>query len=88
MDEGTEVVILEKECDKAYMNITNFDKWLVAVIITFIVIIIMSPAAFIITNSITSYVGFRTATKHGASTLAGLFIHALIILIIIRLLMH
>ena len=88
MDDNKEVVILEKECDKAFMNITNFDKWLVAIIITFIVFIIFSPAAFFVTNSITRYVGFATATKHGAATMAGLFIHAIVVLIIVRLLMH
>ena len=72
-------------CKKLY---TDRDKWIVAVISAVLFLIIASPFMYNFTNSITSSFGLVLADSRGYPLMSGLLVHALIFLLIIRLLMR
>jgi hypothetical protein len=82
-----EVVVVEKPCDRAG-GVSNVDKWIIAAIIAVIFIVLACPLAFRLTNALFSPLGFPTSSKKGRPTLLGLFVHAVIFFVVIRLLMH
>jgi len=81
------VFIIEKRCDEKGMRITSFDKGLIAIIITLVVILIMLPMTFKLTNRGARVFKLRTTTDNGVPTSLGLLVHGIVLLIVIRLLM-
>lgn len=82
------VFIVEKRCDEKGMRITNFDKMLIAVIIGIIFFILASPLLFKLTNRATSLVGVRTIKDNGNVSTAGLILHTIVFIVIVRFLMY
>jgi len=83
----SDVVVVEKPCDRA-TGVSNMDKWIIAAIIAIIFILLASVWAFWGSNFLFSKLGLPTVTKHGKPTLVGLVVHAIVFVIIVRLLMH
>lgn len=65
----------------------NIDKWRVAIIIGIIFIILTAPIIFGFSNSIFSKVGLSTCDNKGRPTLLGWLLHAIVFIIIVRVLM-
>lgn len=78
--------ISAKACEKLY---TNKDKWLVSLLASLLFLLIASPWAYRVTNSIFEGIGLKTAKdKDGCPTGTGLLIHGLVFLFIVRALMR
>ncbi len=82
------VIIIDRNMEEKGMRVTNFDRWLIAVIIAIIFFILALPFVFGLTNKATKLMGFTTVTAEGTPNLVGVIIHTIIFLILIRLLMH
>ena len=82
------VIIIDRNMEEKGMRVTNFDRWLISIIIATIFFILALPFIFGMTNKVTKVVGLNTITENGTPSLLGVFIHAIIFLILIRLLMH
>lgn len=82
------LLILEKNPDDSGSRVTGIDKILVTVIIGIVFFILALPFVFKLSNYGTSIVGVKTVNSHGTPTLLGVFIHAIIFIIIVRLLMQ
>ena len=72
-------------CKKPY---TDRDKWIVSIISAVLFLIIASPFMYSLTNSLTSSFGLILADSRGCPLMSGLVVHALIFLLIVRLLMR
>jgi hypothetical protein len=83
----SDVVVVEKPCDRV-TGVSNMDKWIIAGIIGVLFILLASSWAFMASNFVFSKLGMPTVTKHGRPTIIGLVLHAIIFVIIVRLLMH
>lgn len=83
----SEVVVVEKPCDKAG-GVSNIDKWIIAGILAAVFILLVLPWTFRLTNVVVGWIGFKTVDKKGRPTIAGIIIHAVIFFLIVRLLMH
>jgi|SRR5579885_2397340 len=82
------IFLLDKENKKSPMRVTSLDKWIIAVIITIVSIIIYLPFTYRLTNRVVGVAGFKTTKDTGIPNLFGIILHAVIFIIIIRLLMH
>lgn len=67
---------------------TSKDKWMAAVIATVLFFILASPFLFGVTNSVLSIVNIHTTNSSGCPNLGGLILHAVIFIVIIRILMR
>jgi hypothetical protein len=65
----------------------NIDKWRIAIIIGIIFIILTSPIIFGFSDNIFSKIRISTCDRKGRPTLFGWLLHAIIFIIIIRILM-
>lgn len=83
-----QVIIIDRNIEEKGMRVTNFDRWIIAVIITIIFFILALPFVFGLSNKVTRLVGVNTVNEMGVPSLVGIFIHTIIFLILIRLLMH
>lgn len=83
----SEVIVVEKQCGKTG-GITNSDKWVIAIIIGIIVLILFSPFFFRLTNYLFRGFGLPTCTPDGKPTIAGLIIHTILLIVLVRILMH
>jgi hypothetical protein len=75
------------DCHKPY---TNRDKWAVAITFGLLFLVISSPYTYGLSDALFSTIGLDTAhsTSYGAvPTVIGLIIHAIIFVLILRLLM-
>ena len=70
------------------VRLSDTDKWLAAVIIGVVFLIIASPIIFKFSNSIFKYIKLPTIRGNGMPTIFGLLIHTLAFILIVRLLMH
>lgn len=68
-------------------EIDDGEKWLIAILIGVIFLIISSPFIYRLSNSTLGYVGLRTTDKAGHPIVFGWVIHAVAFIIIIRLFM-
>lgn len=84
---ATEIVVVEKPCEKNG-GVTNKDKWIIAIIIGLLVFIIFSTFFFRLTNYLFKGFGLPTCDATGKPTLAGLIIHSILVVILVRILMH
>jgi hypothetical protein len=82
------VIIIDRNMEEKGMRVTNFDRWLIAIIIAIIFFILALPFVFGLTNKVTKVIGVNTVTSNGGPSLVGVILHAVIFLILIRLLMH
>ncbi len=67
---------------------TTKDKWIVSIISGLLFILLASPYAFQLTDSIATHVGIDTATCRGVPTVQGLIIHAVVYVLIVRAMMR
>lgn len=65
----------------------NGNKWVFSIILGFIFAILSSPMAYMLTNKINVSLGAIETTNGYGPTLAGLLLHTLFFIIIIRLLL-
>ena len=86
--QDAQVFVVDRKCDEKGMRVTNFDKWLIAVVIGVVFLILASPIMFRTTNSITSLARIKTTKNGTCPTYFGLFLHTAIFILIVRLLMH
>lgn len=82
-----QVVVVEKSCDKL-VGVTNVDKWIIAVILGLVFALLAAPFTFRLTNALFSGFGVPTMDGNGVPTLFGIALHALVFILIVRLLMH
>lgn len=82
------IFVIDRNCDEKGMRVTNFDKWTIAGIIAVLFFIFSLPFIYNISNAGAKLIGARTVSKHGCPSIFGILVHAIIFLIIIRLLMH
>ena len=66
---------------------TSGQKWWAAVLLGFIFAIISSPAAYMITSKATTSLGGAALTEGSGPTFAGLLIHTIIFIIIVRIIL-
>lgn len=83
----SDIVVVEKNCDYTG-GVSNTDKWIIAAIIGIIFILLASPFLFNLTNYVCRPLGVPTRNPQGKPTVAGLVIHGIIFVLIVRLLMH
>lgn len=65
---------------------TSKDKWIISVISALLFLLIASPFMYMLTNRLTNSFGMITSIG-GCPNIAGLIIHTLVFLLIVRLLM-
>lgn len=64
------------------------DKWIASIIAGLLFLLIASPFLFNAVNSITSSFGLVICDKSGCPNMAGLVLHAVVFVLIVRLLMN
>ena len=69
-------------------ELTNEKKWTISFYTAIAVLLIMNPYTFKIVNKITSTMGFPIANHEGCPNGYGLLLHAIVFLLLIRLLME
>ena len=74
-----------KMCDKPY---TSSDKMTASVVSGLVFLVTSSPSTYAITNNITSRIGMNIMDSQGKPNLAGLLIHSLFYVAIIRIMMN
>ena len=72
-------------CEKPY---TNRDKWIVSLISGLLFMLIASPFLFATMNQLTETFGLNIASKDGCPNMAGLILHTVVFVIIVRLMMR
>ena len=75
---------MPQQCNKPY---TSKDKWIVSIIAGLLFLLIASPFLFNAVNSVTSSFGLIIANS-GCPNLGGLLLHAIVFMLIVRLLMR
>jgi hypothetical protein len=68
--------------------VTSNQKWLIAIILGIIFLIVSIPIIYNLTNTLLSKINIHTTNKKGLPTPFGLVLHTLIFIIIVRVLMH
>jgi integral membrane sensor domain MASE1 len=63
-------------------------KWMIALVSAVIAVLVFSPFAFKLVNSLTSSLGFEVSSAKGRPTMIGLLVHGLVYLLIVRALMY
>lgn len=66
--------------------LTSGDKWTISILAAILFIIVSLPFVYGLTDSLFSGVGLST-TSVGGPTLTGIFIHALVFMLLLRLLL-
>ncbi len=67
---------------------TSQDKWIVAIIVGLLFLLIASPFFYNAINSLTSSFGLVIVDADGCANIGGLLLHSIIFVLIIRLLMR
>lgn len=67
-------------------QVTSRDKWVISIISGLLFLLIASPFLFGVVNEITSKFGIPVITN-GCPNMAGLVIHSIVFILIVRLLM-
>ena len=73
------------QCNKPY---TSKDKWIVSIISGLLFLLIASPFLFKTVNSLTQSVGLTIASPFGCPNTAGLLLHSIVFILVVRLLMR
>lgn len=72
-----------KKCEKY----SPTDKLMISFVLGLIVFFLMTPYTFTLTNALTSSFGLNIANNGGCPNLAGCIVHALVFMLIVRLLL-
>lgn len=80
-----QMVPTPQACAKLY---TSEDKWMVAVFAGLLFAILASPFVFRFTNGLTAALGFEIADSEGCPNMIGIALHAVVFILIVRLLMR
>jgi len=72
-------------CDKPY---SSSDKWTASFMLGLLFLLIASPFTYTITNTITKYLGLEIADPTGCPYLVGTIIHALVFILLVRILLN
>lgn len=78
----------EHEIDDEDRDPKSIDKWRVAIILGIIFVIMTAPIIFGFSNSIFRHAGLPTCDGKGRPTMFGWILHAVVFVLIVRLLMH
>jgi hypothetical protein len=68
--------------------LTNKDKWVIALLSGLLFLLIASPFLFSVVNGVTSSFGLHIANANGCPNLGGLLLHAIVFILVVRLLMR
>jgi hypothetical protein len=63
---------------------TNSEKWMISFYSALLFLVIASPFVYGIVNKITSAIGIQIASDDGCPNMAGLILHSLVFLLIVR----
>lgn len=69
-------------------SLTSKDKWVISGLSGLLFLLIASPFMFTVTNGITSSFGVTIASESGCPNLGGLLLHAIVFILIVRLMMR
>lgn len=72
-------------CDKPY---SSSDKWTASIMLGLLFLLVSSPFMYGLTNKITSAVGFQISDAQGCPNLAGMILHTLVFIIVLRLMLN
>lgn len=72
-------------CDKPY---TSNDKWTISIVSGLLFLVIASPYGFNLTNSVTRRLGLVIADGQGCPNLAGILLHGIVFVLLLRLMME
>lgn len=72
-------------CDKPY---TSNDKWTISIVSGLLFLVAASPYTYSLTNSVTKRFGLIIAGSDGCPNLAGLLVHGVIFILLLRLMME
>lgn len=67
---------------------TSKDKWVVSIISGLLFLLIASPFMFQVVNGMTSSFGLTIASPGGCPNMAGLVLHTVVFILVVRLLMR
>lgn len=70
-----------------YKDIDPTEKWLIAVLLGIVFLIVASPLVFSFSNAIFGYVGWNTVKENGKPSSFGWVLHLAAFIIIVRVLM-
>ncbi len=74
--------------DDVKIRLSDKDKWLIAVIIGVLFLILAAPLIFKFSNVIFKPLKLPTIKENGMPTIFGLLLHTIVFILILRLLMH
>lgn len=69
-------------------QLTSKDKWVIALLSGLLFLLVASPFLFNAMNSLTSSFGMTIADGGGCPNLGGLMLHAIVFMLVVRLLMR
>lgn len=72
-------------CDKPY---TSNDKWTISIVSGLLFLVAASPYTYNLTNSVTKRFGLVIADSQGCPNLAGILVHGIIFVMLLRLMME
>ena len=72
-------------CDKPY---TSNDKWTISIVSGLLFLVAASPYTYNLTNSVTKRFGLVIADAQGCPNLAGILVHGIIFVLLLRLMME
>ena len=75
----------KNECAKPY---TSKDKWIISLIGGLLFLLIASPFLYEAVNALTSTFGLKIADRDGCPNLAGIVLHTLVFILVVRVLMR
>jgi hypothetical protein len=73
--------------DEEKKSLDTSEKWLIAIMLGVLFLILISPIAFRFSNSIFSRVRFSLTSSEGVPNIRGIVVHTLVFIILIRILM-
>ena len=71
-------------CNRPY---NSKDKWIISIVLGLLTVIIFSPYLYSITSSLGNTIGLKLADKNNTPTVIGLILHAIIFVVIVRMMM-
>jgi len=87
-EDTPKVFVIDRKCDQKGMRVTNFDKWIIALIIAVVFFIFSLPFLYKLTNSGTKLFKLNAINNTGCPTIFGIILHTIVFLVVVRLLMH
>jgi hypothetical protein len=72
-------------CDKPY---SSSDKWTASFMLGILFLLVSSPFAYSLTNSIAKGAGFVMADSQGCPNLAGMILHTILFILLLRLMLN